>query len=315
MKIVVVDHVYLEAQHVARLRELGELEIFGDPPSSDDELRRRIQGAEIAIVGWSHLTRDIIQSAATLKMIAIWATSCHYADLEAAKERGIIVTHVPAYSTESVAEHAFALLLSAARRLRTADQHIRNGKFDWRPLGGVELAEKTLGLIGTGAIGFRVAEIAKAFKMRLLGFDKVHNMKRAEEVGLQFVDLHTLLKESDIVSAHVTLTPETTGMIGKNEINMMKRGAILINTSQGKVVDEKALVDALRSNHISYAGLDVFADEPPARDSPLFELANTVLSPHIGFHTAEAKMRCTDICIENVARFLAGQPQNVCGTS
>jgi len=315
MKIVVVDHVYLEEQHVARLRKLGELEIFGDPPSSDDELKRRIRGSDIVIVGWSHLTGDIINSATSLKMIAIWATSCHYADLEAAKERGIMVTHVPAYSTESVAEHAFALLLAAARRLRTADEHVRKGEFDWRPLGGVELAGKTLGLVGTGAIGFRVAEIAKAFKMRLLGFDKVHNMKRAEQVGLQFVDLQTLLKESDIISAHVTLTPETTGMIGKNEISLMKKGAILINTSQGKVVDEKALVDALRSNKLSYAGLDVFAEEPPAHDNPLFDLANTVLSPHIGFHTAEAKVRCTDICIENVERFLAGQPQNMCGAS
>jgi D-3-phosphoglycerate dehydrogenase len=148
--------------------------------------------------------------------------------------------------------------------------------------------------------------------MRLLGFDKVHNMKRAEELGLRFVDLQTLLKESDIVSAHVTLTSETSGMLGRNEISMMKRGAILINTSQGKVVDEKALIDALRSNKLSYAGLDVYAEEPPARDNPLFALANTVLSPHIGFHTAEAKVRCTDICIDNVASFLAGHPKNLC---
>jgi phosphoglycerate dehydrogenase-like enzyme len=313
MKIVVVDHVYLEEQHIERLKGLGEVEIFPDPPKSDQELKGRIRGAEIVIVGWSHLTRDIIDSATNLKMISIWATTCHYADLEAARRGGIIVTHVPAYSTEAVAEQAFGLLLASVRKLLQADKHVREGKFDWRPFTGTELAEKTLGLIGTGAIGCRVGEIAKAFKMRILGFDKVHNLKRAQEIGLQYVDLDTLLKESDIISLHVTLTSETKGLIGEKEINMMKRGAVLINTSQGKVLDEKALVDALRSRKLSYAGLDVFAEEPPAQDNPLFKLDNTLLSPHVGFHTVEAVKRCTDICIDNVAKFLEGHPQNICG--
>jgi phosphoglycerate dehydrogenase-like enzyme len=315
LKIVVVDHVYLEQQHIARLRSLGEVEIFSDPASSDQELLRRIRGAEIVIVGWSHMTKDVIDSAPNLRMIAIWATTCHYADLEAARRRGIVVTHVPAYSTEAVAEHSFALLLATVRKLRLADIHVREGKFDWRPFAGMELAEKTLGLVGTGAIGFRVAELARAFRMRLLGFDKVHNMKKAREIGLQYVDLQTLLKESDIISIHVTLTPETIGLIGKSEIDKMKRGAVLINTSQGKVVDQQALADALKSRRLSYAGLDVFAEEPPARDNPLFGLDNTQLSPHIGFHTAEAKVRCTDICIENVARFVEGRPENICEVS
>jgi D-3-phosphoglycerate dehydrogenase len=312
MRIVVVDHVYLKAEHVKKLQPMGDLEVFNDPPKKPEELKERIESADIVIVGWSHLDRQIIESAKKLKMISIWATTCHYADLEAAKERGITVTHVPGYATEAVAEHTFALMLAATRRLPSADRHVRKGDFDWRPFGGVELYGKTIGIIGTGSIGCRVAEIAKAFKMKILGFDKYPNAKRAEDVGMKYVDLNTLLRESDFITLHVTLTSETENLLGKKEIEAMKDGVVIVNTSQGKVIDEKTLVNALKSGRISSAGLDVFAEEPPGADNPLLRLDNTVLSPHIGFHTVEAAERCTDICIDNVAKFLEGKMQNVC---
>lgn len=312
MKIVVLDHVYLEQGHIERLRKLGETEIFEEPPETEDELRERIETAEIAIVGWSELTEKIINTAANLKMISIWATSCHYADLNAAAARRIVVSHVPAYATESVAEHAFALLLSAMRKLLPADKHVREGGFDWRPFGGRELKGKTLGVVGTGSIGFRVAEIARVFGMNILGYDKYPNHKRADEVGLKYVDFPTLLAQSDVISLHVTMTPETEGMLGREQIESMRTGAVLINTSQGRIVDEKALIKALTAGRISCAGLDVFSQEPPAKGNPLFKLENVVLSPHIGFHTLEAVKRCTDICIDNVARFLEGKQQNTC---
>jgi len=314
MKTVVVDHVFLEKEHIEKLRAAGDLEIFDEPPKSSDELKERIKSADIVIVGWSDLAKNIIDSAKKLKMISIWATTCHYADLKAAKEREIVVTHVPGYATEAVAEHVFALLLAAARRLPLADKHVRRGDFDWRPFGGNELAGKTFGIIGTGAIGCRVAEIAKAFEMQVLGYDKYPNLKRAEEVGIKYVDLYTLLKESNFMTLHVTLTSETERLIGKKEIEVMKKGAVVINTSQGKVIDEKALVDALKSGKISFAGLDVFEEEPPSKDNPLFKLDNVILSPHIGFNTVEAAKRCTDICVDNVLKFLEGKPQNVCMT-
>jgi lactate dehydrogenase-like 2-hydroxyacid dehydrogenase len=138
MKIVVVDHVHLEEEHIKKLRSLGDLEVFKDPPKSPDELKERVVVADIVIVGWSDLTKNIIDSAKNLKMISIWATTCHYADLKAAKERGIVVTHVPGYATEAVAEHTFALLLAAIRKLPLADKHVRRGDFDWRPFGGSE---------------------------------------------------------------------------------------------------------------------------------------------------------------------------------
>ncbi len=312
MKIVVVDHVFLAKEHVERLKTLGDLTVFREPPKDEDELKQRIGSADIVVVGWSHLTKDVIEAAKELKMISIWATTCHYADQEVAKERGIAVTHVPGYATEAVAEYAFSLLLAAIRKVPIADLHVRQGYFDWRPFSGVELQGKTLGIIGTGAIGCRVGEIAEAFKMRLLGYDKYPNAGRAAEIGLTYVDLPTLLKESDIVSVHLTLTSETQGMLGKEQIESMKKGVVIVNTSQGKVFDEAALAAALKSGKIAAAGLDVFAEEPPAKDNPLFKLDNVVLSPHVGFNTVEAARRCTDICIDNVAKFLKGQAQNSC---
>ena len=312
MMIVVVDHVYLEEEHIKRLRSLGNMKIFKKPPKTHDDLKRRVKDADIVIVGWSKMTRDIIDSAKKLRMISIWATSCHYADVQWAKEKGIVVTHVPGYATEAVAEHAFALILAAARKLLPADKHVRKGGFDWRPFGGIELYGKTLGIIGTGSIGHRVAEISKAFKMQILGYDKYPNMKRAEELGMKHVDLHTLLRKSDFITLHVTLTSETEGLIGKREFELVKDGALIVNTSQGKVIDEKALIKALKSGRVSYAGLDVFEEEPPTKGNPLFGLNNTILTPHVGFHTVEAVKRCSDICIDNVAKFLEGCPQNLC---
>ena len=312
MKIVVVDPVYLEEQHVKKLQSIADVKIFEDIPKTPNELKERIKEVDIAIAGWSHLTEEILKSAEKLKMVSIWATTCHYVNLEAARKRGIVVAHVPAYATEAVAEHTFALLLAIARKLLLADGHVRRREFDWRPFRGWELAGKTLGIIGTGAIGCRVAEIGKAFKMKILAFDKYPNFKKAEEIGMKYVDFRTLLKESDIITLHVPLTQETEGLIGEKEIEVMKSGGVLINTSQGRVVDEKALIDALKSRKLSYAGLDVFEEEPPPKDNPLFKLDNTVLSPHIGFHTVEAAKKCTDICIDNVIKFLEGRPQNLC---
>lgn len=312
MKIVVVDHVYLENKHVKKLESLGDLEVFKEPPETPQDLKKRIADADIVIVGWTNLTNEIINSAKKLKMISIWATTCHYADLEAAKKRGIVVTHVPGYATESVAEYTIALMLAAIRKITLADKHIREGEFDYRPFGGRELAGKTLGLIGTGAIGCRVAEIARTFKMKVIGHDKYPNQKRAREIGFRCVDLNTLLKQSDVVSIHVTLNSETIKLIGKKEIALMKKGAVIINTSQGKVVDERAMFQALKSGKLCCAGLDVLEEEPPKKKNPLFTLDNTVLSPHIGFNTIEAEARCSDICVDNVVKFLEGKRQNVC---
>lgn len=312
MKLVVVDHVYLEEQHINKLQSHGDLAIFEDLPTTPDELKERINDADIVVVGWSHLTKDVLNSAENLKMVAIWATTCHYVDLETARAKEIVVTHCPGYGTDAVAEHTFTLMLSLIKQLPKADKHVRSGEFDWRPFSGSELAGKTLGIIGTGKIGIRVAEISKAFKMQILTYDKYPNLNKAKEIGMKYVDLPTLLKESDIITLHVTLTAETENLIGKKEIAAMKDGAIIINTAQGKVINEKALIEALQSRKLTGAGLDVFGEEPPAKDNPLFNLENTILSPHSGFHTVEAIRRKTDILIDNIVKFIEGHPQNIC---
>ena len=311
MKIVAIDPIYLEEQHISKLQAIGDLKIFEDSPKTPEELKERIREANIIIVGWSNITKEIINSAEKLKMISIWATTYHYVDLETATERGIVVTNVPGYATEAVAEHVFALLLALVRNLPSADKHVRGADFDWRPFRGIELAGKTIGIIGTGSIGCRVAELGKAFKMQILAFDKYPDLNKAEKFGMRYVGLQTLLKESDIITLHVPLTSETERLIGKKEIRAIKRGAIMINTSQGRVIDEKALISALKLGKLFCAGLDVFEEEPPAKNNPLFKLPNTILSPHCGFHTYEAVKRCTDICINNITKFLEGCPQNV----
>ncbi len=312
MKIIVIDHVHLEDKHIKILKSLGDLEVFKEAPKTTDELKQRIANADVVIVGWTNLTRNVIDSAKKLKMIAIWATTCHYADLEAARQKGILVTHVPGYATESVAEYAVALLLTAVRKITLADKHVRSGEFDYRHFEGRELAGKTLGLIGTGAIGLRVAEIARTLKMEVIGYDKYPNLKRAKEIGFKYADLKTLLRQSDVISVHVTLNPETERMIGKAEIALMKNGVVIINTSQGRVIDEKAMAEALKSGKLRSAGLDVLEEEPPPKNNPLFKLENTVLSPHIAFNTVEAEARCSDICVDNVVKFTEGKKQNAC---
>jgi D-3-phosphoglycerate dehydrogenase len=312
MKITVIDHVHLEDKHIKILQSLGDLEVFKEAPKTTDELKQRIANTDVVIVGWTNLTRNVIDSAKKLKMIAIWATTCHYADLEAARQKGILVTHVPGYATESVAEYAVALLLTAVRKITLADKHVRSGEFDYRPFEGRELAGKTLGLIGTGAIGLRVAEIARALKMEIIGYDKYPNLERAKEIGFKYVDLKTLLRQSDVISVHVTLNPETDRMIGKAEIALMKNGVVIINTSQGKVIDERAMAEALKSGKLRSAGLDVLEEEPPPKNNPLFKLENTVLSPHIAFNTEEAEGRCSDVCVDNVVKFTEGKKQNAC---
>jgi D-3-phosphoglycerate dehydrogenase len=312
MNIVIVDHVYLEDAHIKLLQRLGKVKVYQDPPRTTADLEGRVKNADVVIVGWSKITKQVIDSAKRLKMISIWATSCHYVDIESAKARSIVVTHVPQYATEAVAEHALGLMLAGARKLLLADRYVRTGRFDWRSFGGIELKGKTLGIIGTGSIGLRVAELSKPFDMRILGYDKQPNLNRARELGIEYVDLHTLMEESDFITLHVILTPETEGLVGEKEFRAMKKRAIIVNTSQGKVINEKALIGALKSGSLFYAGLDVFEQEPPRKDNSLFALENTVLSPHIGFHTFEAVKRCTDICIDNVAKFLDGQQQNLC---
>jgi len=311
MRIVVADPIFLPEKYSARLSALGDLDVYDSVPSSSDEFVERVKDAEVVIVGRYGFNADAFQSAPKLKMISLWQTGYDNVDLTAADEHGVIVSNVPDYAFDSVAEFAFAMALNLMRKVHLADMNLRKGNFDWRNLIGNELMSKTLGVLGTGDIGKRVIQIAHGFNMSVLSTTAHPSPEKAKTLGVKFVDLDTLLHESDIVTLHLPLTPKTKHMIGASELAKMKPTSILINTARGKIIDETALVEALRSKKIAGAGLDVFEKEPLPLDSPLLELKNVVLTPHIAFLSEKSIDECTYVTVENVEMFAKGKPENV----
>jgi D-3-phosphoglycerate dehydrogenase len=311
MKIVVSEPIYLIDEYRGRLKAMGELEAYDSMPASDEEFVRRIKDAEIVIAGRYGFSAESIRQAPRLRMIALWQTGYDNVDLAAATSRGVVVSNVHNYAFDTVAEFAFALALNLLRKVDKADMSLRKGMFDWRRYVGKELMGKTMGVIGLGSIGRRVVQLAHGFNMNVLSVTAHPNPERAHALGVKFVSLDTLLAGSDIVSLHVPLTPETEHMIGASELARMKPTAVLINTARGKIVDERALVEALREKKIAGAGLDVFETEPLPMDSPLLELDNVVLTPHIAFLSEESIDECTRVTIENVEMFIKGRPRNV----
>ncbi|MCC4769990.1 glycerate dehydrogenase [Methanosarcina sp. DH2] len=311
MKIVVADPIFLTEEYKKRLEALGELEIYKNVPLSNDEFIERIKDAEIVIVGRYGVDAKAISSALKLKLISLWQTGFDNVDVETATERGVIVSNVPSYAFDSVAEFVFALSLNLLRRVHIADMNLREGLFDWRYYVGNQLMSKTIGVLGTGEIGKRVIQIAHGFNMNVLSVTAHPSPEKAKALGVKFVDLDTLLSESDIVTLHVPLTTETEHMIGARELAKMKPTAVLINTARGKVVDEAALIEALKEKKIAGAGLDVFEKEPLPTNSPLLVMDSVVLTPHIAFLSEESLDECTYISIENVQMFMQGKPQNV----
>lgn len=311
MKIVVADPIFLTEEYKKRLEALGELEIYKNVSLSHDEFIERIRDAEVVIVGRYGVDARAISSASNLKLVSLWQTGFDNVDLKAATERGVIISNVPSYAFDSVAEFVFALSLNLLRKVHLADMNLREGLFDWRYYVGNQLMSKTIGVLGTGEIGKRVIQIAHGFNMNVLSVTAHPSPEKEKALGVKFVDLDTLLSESDIVTLHVPLTNKTEHMIGARELAKMKPTAVLINTARGKVVDEAALIEALKEKKISGAGLDVFEKEPLPMNSPLLAMNNVVLTPHIAFLSEESLDECTYISIENVEMFTQGKPQNV----
>ncbi len=254
---------------------------------------------------------EAFSAAKNLKIILLWQTGYDHIDIKAAAEKGVIVSNVPDYAFDSVAEMVFALSLNILRKVHLADIGIRKGNLEWRDYIGNQLLGKTIGVIGTGSIGVSVIQIAHGFDVDvILGTGSPSEERKARRLGVKFVDLDTLLKESDIITLHVPLTSSTKNMIGTKELARMKTSAILINTARGKIVDEVALIKALREKQIGGAGLDVFDKEPLPLDSPLMEFENVALTPHIAFLSHESLEECTNVCVQNVETFLEGKPQN-----
>jgi D-3-phosphoglycerate dehydrogenase / 2-oxoglutarate reductase len=274
-------------------------------PYSRERMMVEITDADAWIVGLESADKEILEKATKLKVVAKHGVGVDNIDVEAASELGIAVTNAPGTNNDAVADLAFGLMLSVARSIPAANNLVKDHQ--WGRFDGVSVWGKTLGVIGLGAIGKGVAKRASGFQMKVLGYDVSEPAPDEKELNIERVTLEELLKNADYISLHVPLNKYTQGLISKNEFEMMKSNAIVVNTARGGVIDEKALYEALSENQIRGCGLDVFEQEPPVHPE-LIGLSNLVVSPHIGAYTNEAVQLTSEMSVANVYRLLNSEP-------
>jgi glycerate dehydrogenase len=316
MKIVVLDGYTLNPGDISwdGLKQCGDVTIYDRTPA--EKIVERAAGAEIVYTNKTPMNREVIDQLPALKYIGVLATGYNIVDTEAAKEKGITVTNVPGYGTGAVAQMTFALLLELCHHVQYHSDSVMQGGWSqsvdfcfWDyPL--VELAGKTMGIIGFGNIGRKVADIATAFGMHIIGNDNFKT-DQSHRSNFQWADVNQLLAQSDVVSIHCPLFPETKGLINKESLKLMKNSAFLLNTSRGPVIVDEDLAEALNSGTIAGAGIDVLSVEPPTNDNPLFSAKNCIITPHIAWATKEARIRLMDITVNNLSAFINGNPVNV----
>ena len=320
MKIVVLDGHTLNPGDLgwADLEALGPCEVY--PRTAPADVVARAAGAEIALTNKVVFSREVIAELPSLRYIGVTATGYNVVDTAAARERGICVTNVPAYSTHSVAQMVFAHVLNLALRVGHHAETVRRGRWSaspdftyWDgPL--IELVGLTMGVVGFGRIGRSVAALALAFGMKVLASDPRPDAAKGAAKGVEFADLDDLFARSDVVSLHCPLTPQTERMVDARRLAAMKPSAWLINTARGPLVDEPALAEALASGRLAGAGLDVLTCEPPPAGIETTGLAaqpNCYITPHIAWACQAARRRLMAVTVQNVCAFLAGEPQNV----
>ncbi|AUJ86185.1 D-2-hydroxyacid dehydrogenase [Enterococcus sp. PF-2] len=318
MKIVVLDGYALNPGDLAwqGFEELGEVTVYDRTSYTDkQEIIDRIGDAEAILTNKTPITADVLKACPQLTYIGVLATGYNVVDLAAAREQGITVTNIPSYSTNAVAQATFALLLEVTNQVGHHNRSVHQG--DWQtskdfsywqtPL--MELAGKTIGLIGYGAIAQAVATIAHAFQLKVIYFN--HRPKPAQAAWAKQVSLAELYQEADIISLHVPQFPETEKMVDRTALAQMKPSAILINTSRGGLIDEAAVAEALQTGQIAALAADVVSKEPIAADNPLLQAPNCYLTPHIAWAPVETRRRLMGIAVANLSGFKAGTPQNV----
>ncbi len=313
MKIVITDaDTVFDSKIKADIFEkYGELTVY--PLSSEDELIDRIKDADMVLCNKTHIGKREMDAAKKLKYIGLFATGYNNIDTAYAKNKGITVCNAPGYSTEAVAQHAIALMLQALNRVGDYNKIVAEG--DWQksrtfslfPFPIYELCGKTLGIVGYGAIGRRVADIAKAFSMTVL----VHNRSRVCDESVTQVSFDELLRKSDVVSMHCPLNDDSLKIMNADAFSKMKQGAVFINTARGPLVDEEALRDALLSGKLLAAGVDVLCTEPMSEDCALYGISNCYITPHIAWAGLETRTRLMGVVEDNIKAFLSGTPKNV----
>ncbi|MCU6698190.1 D-2-hydroxyacid dehydrogenase [Laedolimicola ammoniilytica] len=318
MKIVVLDGYTENPGDLSwsRLEELGEFIVYDRSSLTDeDEAISRIGEAEIVITNKTPITKRVLDSCPSIRYIGVLATGYNVVDYTYAAKKGIPVTNVPGYGTDTVAQFTFALLLEICHHVAHHSEAVHAGRWEQSPdfcfcdYPQIELAGKTMGIIGFGRIGQKVGTIAKAFGMKVLAHSP-HEYASGKAIGT-YVNLDTLLAESDVISLHCPLFPETEGIINQATIAKMKDGVILLNNGRGPLVVEQDLADALNSGKIRAAAVDVVSAEPIKGDNPLLTAKNCFITPHIAWATKEARQRIMDCAVNNVKAFLSGAPENV----
>ena len=315
MQIVVLDGHTLNPGDLdwTPLEELGDCTIYAR--TSPEQVAERARNAEIVMTNKALLPAETIAKLPQLQYIGVLATGVNIVDLAAARERGIIVTNVPGYGTDSICQMVFALLLEMTQQVGHHAQLVREGawsrsvdfSFHDRPL--LELAGKTLGIVGFGQVGRRIARVALAFGMQVL-VQTAHPENYREVKEVQFVDIEQLFSESDVISLNCPLTDETKNLVNTARLARVKQGALLINTARGPLVDEAAVIEALSEGYLGGYAADVLSSEPPAADNPLLTATNTFITPHIAWATTEARQRLLTTAVANLRAFQVGAPQN-----
>ncbi|HHX59238.1 MAG TPA: D-2-hydroxyacid dehydrogenase [Epulopiscium sp.] len=316
MKIIVLDGYTLNPGDLTwdGLEKLGDLTVYDR--TATDKISERIKGAEAVFTNKTPLTKETLAGATDLKYIGVLATGYNVVDIDAAKELGIVVANIPTYGTTAVAQMATALMLEMCHHVGEHSDEVRSGgwtnNIDWcfwnHPL--IELAGKNLGLIGFGRIGQNFARIAEALGMTILAYDEYPN-KALESDTTRYVTLDELLAESDVISLHCPLFESTQGIVNKDSIAKMKDGVMIINTSRGPLIVEQDLADALNAGKVAGAALDVLSVEPPTMDNPLMSAKNCIITPHIAWAPTASRSRLMDIAVDNLEKFIAGNPQNI----
>ncbi|ACL77713.1 D-2-hydroxyacid dehydrogenase [Ruminiclostridium cellulolyticum] len=316
MKIVVLDGYTLNPGDISwdAMGQLGELVVYDRTPA--EKIIERIDNAEIVLTNKVNLTKDILEKTPSVKYIGVMATGYNVVDTEYAKEIGIVVTNVPAYSTDSVAQLVFAFILEFCHHVGEHSRVVHEGKwtkshdFSFWDYPLIEIKNKTLGIIGFGAIGQKVAQIACAFGMEVLCYSRTQKPDYENE-NIKFAPFDDVLAKSDFISLHCPLTEETKGLINKKAISKMKEGAFLINTSRGPVINEQNVAEALNTGRLAGLGTDVVSVEPIQVDNPLLSAKNCIITPHFAWAPKEARNRLMNTLISNIIAFIEKNPVNV----
>lgn len=313
MKIAILDDYQNASSHfscVEKLREAGELVVFHAAIKSEEELAERLKDVDIvlAIRERTWFTGGLLERLPKLKLISQTSSGVSHIDLDAATRLGILVS-TTGRDTRGTIELTIGLILAVTHNIAAEDRAMRSGK--WQTTVQTLIHGKILGILGLGHIGSQVARIARSLGMKVIAWSPTLTQERAQESGAESTSIREVLGKADIVSIHLRLTEQTRGLIGWEEIKLMKKSAFLINTARGAIVDEAALIKALRTQQIAGAGLDVFHHEPIDRNNPLLKMDNVVLTPHIGFVTDEGLALYFGEAVENILNFLSGNPTNL----